>query len=113
MRLETVVIAWKYTKKDFTMRIRLINYNSLFAYYYFSSNIFQFLIYTHKKGLGNNTNIFPSQVQEFPLLDFTLTRQDEMIQKIELQLKKQKEIENQIQQKQQQISETIAKAIYL
>lgn len=55
---------------DFTQRIRLKNFNALCAYYYFRSDFFQYLVYTHKKGLGNNTNIFPSQIREFPMPDW-------------------------------------------
>jgi len=47
---------------DFTLRIRLQNSNPLFAYYYFRTNYFQYLIEVNKKGLGNNTNLFPSQI---------------------------------------------------
>ena len=67
---------------DFTQRIRLKNYNNLFAYYFFRSDFFQYLVYTHKKGLGNNTNIFPSQIQEFPMLDWNETKQAQIVEKI-------------------------------
>ena len=54
---------------DFTDEImKLENYNHLLAYYYFRSDFFQHLITTHKKGLQNH-NIFPSQIQEFPIPD--------------------------------------------
>ena len=96
---------------DFTMRIRLINYNQLFAYYYFRSDFFQYLVYTHKKGLGNNTNIFPSQLQEFPLLNFTLEKQQKIVDKIKTKIDAQKDIENQIKQKQDSISLIIEECI--
>jgi len=96
---------------DFTMRIRLKNYNQLFAYYYFRSDFFQYLVYTHKKGLGNNTNIFPSQLQEFPLLNFTLEKQQKIKQIKEKIVKAQKDIENQIKQKQDSISLIIEECI--
>lgn len=92
---------------DFIMRIRLKNYNPLFAYYYFRSDFFQYLIYTHKKGLGNNTNIFPNQIQEFPLLDFPLEQQQAIAQKIKAQIDNQNFIDEQIKQKQQEISHLI------
>ena len=57
---------------DFTMRIRLKDYNPEFAYYYFRTTYFQYLIEIYKKGLGNNTNIFPIVVREFPMLDISL-----------------------------------------
>jgi restriction endonuclease S subunit len=96
---------------DFTQRIRLVNYNNLFAYYYFRSDFFQYLVYTHKKGLGNNTNIFPSQIQEFPIPDWDDTKQTEIVEKIKSQIDAQNIIDQQIEQKQQQINEIIENAI--
>jgi len=52
---------------DFVMRIRLKEYPPNYAYYFFRSNIFQELINLTKKGLGNNTNIYPSDISELPL----------------------------------------------
>lgn len=96
---------------DFTMRIRLTGINPLFAYYYFRTEIFQHMVYTHKKGLGNNTNIFPSQVKNFPMPDFSDEKQNEIVQKVQLELKKQKNIEVQILEKQKKISKIIEEAI--
>ncbi|OFX32819.1 MAG: hypothetical protein A2X08_06840 [Bacteroidetes bacterium GWA2_32_17] len=96
---------------DFTMRIRLKNYNPLFAYYYFRTDFFQHLIYTHKKGLGNNTNIFPSQIQEFPIPELTIKQQENIVSEIKASIDAQREIEKQIQEKQQEISKIIIDAI--
>lgn len=96
---------------DFTQRIRLTNYNARLAYYYMRSDLFQYLVYTHKKGLGNNTNIFPSQVQEFPIPDWDETKQTEIVNKIKTQIDVQKEIDKQIAEKQAEISAIIEKAI--
>jgi type I restriction enzyme, S subunit len=96
---------------DFTQRIRLTNYNVLFAYYYFRSEFFQYLVYTHKKGLGNNTNIFPSQIQEFSIPDWDDTKQTEIVEKIKTQIDAQNLIDQQIEQKQQQINGIIENAI--
>jgi type I restriction enzyme, S subunit len=96
---------------DFTQRIRLTNYNKLFAYYYFRSEFFQYLVYTHKKGLGNNTNIFPSQIQEFPIPDWDDVKQTETVEKIKTQIDKQNIFDSQIEFKQQEISKIIADAI--
>lgn len=74
---------------DFTMRIRLKNYNPRFAYYYFRTTYFQYLIEINKKGLGNNTNIFPSQIQEFPLIDISLEEQQVIVDEIQSTLNKQ------------------------
>jgi restriction endonuclease S subunit len=96
---------------DFTQRIRLTNYNTLFAYYFFRSEFFQYLVYTHKKGLGNNTNIFPSQIQEFPIPDWNEDKQTEIVEKIKSQIDAQNSIDRQIEEKQQQINEIIENAI--
>ena len=96
---------------DFTQRIRLTNYNFLCAYYYFRSEFFQYLVYTHKKGLGNNTNIFPSQIQEFPIPDWDDTKQAEIVSKIKAQIDAQNSIDQQIAEKRQQINEIIENAL--
>ena len=96
---------------DFTQRIRLINYHHRLAYYYFRSDLFQYLVYTHKKGLGNNTNIFPSQIQEFPIPNWTVKKQTEIVEKIKTKIDTQKEIDQKIEEKQNEISELIENAI--
>lgn len=96
---------------DFTMRIRLKSFSPLLAYYYFRSDFFQYLIYTHKKGLQNQ-NIFPSQIQEFPMPDWDEQKQTQIVQKIKSQLDKQQEIDKQIEEKQRQIEQLIEKAIF-
>lgn len=96
---------------DFTQRIRLQNYNPHLAYYYFRSDLFQYLVYTHKKGLGNNTNIFPSQIQEFPIPDWRIEKQNEITEKIKTQINAQKLIDKQIELKQNAISDLIENAI--
>ena len=96
---------------DFTQRIRLIGFNPLCAYYYLRSDFFQYLIYTHKKGLGNNTNIFPSQIQEFPMPDWDEAKQAQIVEAIKTQLDAQKLIDKQIEAKQQAISKMIEDAI--
>ena len=67
---------------DFTMRIRLKNYSPRFAYYYFRTSYFQYLVEVYKKGLGNNTNIFPVTLQEFPMPDISAERQERIVEKI-------------------------------
>jgi len=96
---------------DFTQRIRLTGFDPLCAYYYFRSDFFQYLVYTHKKGLGNNTNIFPSQIKEFPIPDWDETQQAEIVEAIKSQLDAQKEIDRQIEEKQQAINKIIEDAI--
>ena len=96
---------------DFTMRIRLQNYNPLFAYYYFRTDFFQYLVEINKKGLGNNTNIFPSQIQEFPLLDTPLPRQQKIVDEIKTALDKQEHIRKKIETERAKIDDIIEKAI--
>ncbi len=95
---------------DFTMRIRLKNYNTLFAYYYFRTDYFQYLIEINKKGLGNNTNIFPSQIQEFPMIDNS-KRQQKIVDEIKAGLDKQEEMRKKIDTERNKIDVIIEKAI--
>ena len=81
---------------DFTMRIRLKDYNPEFAYYYFRTAYFQYLIEVYKKGLGNNTNIFPINIQEFPLLDISLDEQQRIVDEIHSEISKQDDIKKRI-----------------
>ena len=81
---------------DFTMRIRLDNYNPYFAYYYFRTSYFQYLIEVYKKGLGNNTNIFPIVVKELPIPNISIKEQKMIVEKIKGDMDKQIEIKKQI-----------------
>lgn len=96
---------------DFTMRIRLQKCNPLFAYYYFRTEYFQYLIEINKKGLGNNTNIFPSQIQELPMIDICVKEQKKIVDEIKAELDKQEEIKNKIKCERDKIDEIIEKAI--
>jgi len=96
---------------DFTMRIRLKNYNSLFAYYYFRTSYFQYLVEINKKGLGNNTNIFPSQIQEFPMINIPLKKQQKIVDEIKTELDKQEEMNKRIEKERNKINEIIEGAV--
>ncbi len=91
---------------DFTMRIELKDYNPLMAYYYFRSIFVQTLIHSQKKGLQNK-NIFPNQVQEFPMPDWSLAKQNKIANIIKTKIDEQKAIDLQIQDKQKQILKLI------
>ncbi len=95
---------------DFTMRIRLHNYNPLFAYYYFRTEYFQHLIHSHKKGLQNK-NIFPSQIQEFPMIDISLKDQQKIVDEIKTELDAQEQMNRKIEFERNKIDEIIEKAI--
>ena len=96
---------------DFIIRIRLLNYNPLFVYYYFRTEYFQYLIEINKKGLGNNTNIFPSQIQEFPIPNIPLPRQQEIVDEIKKELDKQEEIKKQIEEKRDKIDKIVEEVV--
>lgn len=96
---------------DFTMRIRLQNYNPEFAYYYFRTTFFQYLIEIYKKGLGNNTNIFPIVVQELPLIDISLDEQQRIVNSIHKEIEKQDKIESEIISLRRQIDNIITQTI--
>lgn len=95
---------------DFTMRIRLHDYNPLFAYYYFRTEYFQHLIHSNKKGLQNK-NIFPSQIQEFPMIGISLKDQQKIVDEIKTELNKQEIMKQKIETERNKIDEIIEKAI--
>ena len=96
---------------DFTMRIRLKNYNPEFAYYYFRTTYFQYLIEIYKKGLGNNTNIFPIAIREFPMIDISLDEQQRIVNKIHSEINKQFVYQTKITRLRQQIDDLVEKII--
>lgn len=69
---------------DFTMRIRVDAERLLpaFARYCLMSAYFQHLIYVHKKGL-TNANIFPVQLQDFPMLDLPMRQQAAIVEELD------------------------------
>lgn len=89
------------------MRIRLKDYNPEFAYYYFRTTYFQYLIEIYKKGLGNNTNIFPIVVREFPLIDIPVYEQERIVAEIHAEIDKQEKLKAGISDIQQQIDQII------
>lgn len=98
---------------DFTMRIRLNenSYNPTFAYYFMRSCYFQYLIEIYKKGLGNNTNIFPIIIKEFPMPDISLKEQQRIVDEIQSEIKKQDDIKAKIAELRSQIDDIIIKTI--
>ena len=96
---------------DFTMRIRLKNYNTSFAYYYFRTSYFQYLIEVHKKGLGNNTNIFPIAIQDFPIPDISLKKQASIVKEIRTSIDKLKILKEENVSLQNEIRSTIMDAL--
>lgn len=97
---------------DFTMRIRLKDYNPEFAYYYFRTTFFQYLIEIYKKGLGNDTNIFPIVVREFPFIDISTSEQDRIVEEIHAEIAQQEKLKADISELQKQIDQIVADIIF-
>lgn len=92
---------------QFIMKIEL-NDKSLTNYfhYYMQSSYFQLTVEKFKKGMGNMTNIFVSQVKDFPIL-YDEQKVSEISAEIKSQLDKQNEIDKLIEEKQQLIDKII------
>lgn len=72
---------------DFVIRMHVSNnYLPKFVYYYFRTSFFQHLIECYKKGLGNTTNIFPSQLEKFPVPSVPLEIQQKAVNELDKQL---------------------------
>lgn len=95
---------------DFTMRIRLNIHNVKFAYYYFRTTYFQYLIEINKKGVQNQ-NIFPRQIQEFPMLDISNEQQDKIVEEIQSEICEQQEIKVKVRKLREKIDDIIRLAI--
>ena len=98
---------------DFIIRMRFDEtvINPDFAYFYFRSNYFQYLVEINKKGLGNNTNIFPNQVQEFPIPYLSLDEQQVIVDRVNVELNRQHEIAKAIKAKQEKITRILNELI--
>jgi restriction endonuclease S subunit len=96
---------------DFIMRVRLRDYNIRFACCYLRTSYFQYLIEVYKKGLGNNTNIFPTVIQEFPIIDISLAKQQCIVDEIQSEIAKQDEIKAHITDLRRQIDRIIEGAL--
>lgn len=98
---------------DFLIRIRVNEQlvNPLFAYYYFRTDYFQYLVEINKKGLGNNTNIFPNNLQDFPFPDISLTEQEKIVNQVKDKMHEQDSIMNTIKSKRNIIQQKIEEAI--
>lgn len=97
---------------DFTMRIRMNPQKCIpeFAYYYFRSTYFQYLIEIYKKGLQNQ-NIFPVVIQEFPMLDISLEEQQRIVAEIHSEIIKQNNIKSEIAILRAKIDEIVEETI--
>lgn len=66
---------------DFVIRIRPDPKRLLpgFLYFILMSSYYQHLVYGEKKGLGNNTNIFPNQLHDFPIIEASVSEQEKIV----------------------------------
>lgn len=97
---------------DFTMRLRFNDtMNPEFAVYFFRSIMFQSQVEREKRGMGNMTNIFPSQVERFLTVECSRAQQDKLAVEIATELdtleKERKKIEAGRQEIQRLVEETI------
>jgi type I restriction enzyme S subunit len=65
----------------------------------------------YKMGLGNNTNIFPIVIQEFPIPDISPDDQHVIVNEIQSEIAKQDDIQNQISELRSQIDDIIIETI--
>jgi len=69
------------------------------------------LIEINKKGLGTNTNIFPSQIQEFPLIDISTKTQQKIVDEIKAELDNQEGVKKKIETERNKIDMIIEKVV--
>ncbi|MBQ5153293.1 restriction endonuclease subunit S domain-containing protein [Macrococcoides caseolyticum] len=96
---------------DFVIRIQLENYNPKFAYYLFRTKIYQKLIEIYKKGLGNNTNIFPNVIKDFPLISENISEQNRIVNEISSKIQENKQCIHQMRVLLDSIEDLIKKNI--
>lgn len=98
---------------DFIIRIRVDEekYNPFFVYYFTRTEYFQYLVEINKKGLGNNTNIFPNILNYFPIPDISLEEQQKIIDEVDKKINEQKEIDIQILKEQSKIEKILLEII--
>lgn len=65
----------------------------------------------YKKGLGNNTNIFPIVVREFPLIDISVPEQNRIVEEIHVEISKQEKLKGDISKLQKQIDQIVEEGI--
>lgn len=79
----------------------------------FRTEIFQKLIEIYKKGLGNNTNIFPNVLKDFPLLNEDEAVQEKIANDIFSKIQENKVNNNKIKKTLVSIEEIIKNTIIL
>jgi type I restriction enzyme M protein len=97
---------------DFTMRLRFSGeVNSRFAWYFMRSVMFQSQIEREKRGMGNMTNIFPSQVERLLIVESPRDRQDAVAAEVAAELKRREDALRSIESRRREIDALIEAAI--
>jgi len=98
---------------DFTMRIRPDSekINPQYLYYYMISFLFQPFVEMKKKGMGNMTNIFPSQVETVPLICPSLKEQNRIVNKIEAKITEQRNLQMKLNRLELEIERIVAESL--
>jgi type I restriction enzyme S subunit len=95
---------------QFVMKIGLKkNVNVQYIHYYMQSIFFQLTVEKFKKGMGNMTNIFVSQLKDFPIL--LSENQQKIVDEIKIKLDKQEAIKKAITEERNKIDEIIENSI--
>lgn len=93
------------------LRVNTKLYNPLFLTYFLRSILGAFQIERDFTGATNQIELYSSEIENFDIPDFTLEQQAEIVEAIKSQLDEQKEINRQIEEKQQAIYKIIEDAI--
>ncbi len=93
------------------IRLNETKYNPLFLTYFLRSILGTFQIERDYTGSTNQIELYSAEIEYFDIPDFSLAKQAEMVEKIKTQIDAQNLIDQQIEQKQQEISAIIEKAI--
>lgn len=93
---------------DFIIRLKIDNrYLPKFIYYYIRTYLFQYFVETNKKGLGNNTNIFPNQIKYFLVPNIDFEEQKKICNKIDNLINENNKINDVINSKRKEIQTLI------
>jgi type I restriction enzyme S subunit len=97
---------------DFTMRIipNPKKINPRYLYYYTKSFLFRQLVELEKKG-KNILNIFPSQIETFPIICLSLVEQNEIVREIETRIEQQQNLERDIKRLRNEIDSVVEESL--
>ncbi len=93
------------------IRVDENKYSPLFLTYFLRSIMGAFQIERDYTGATNQIELYANEIENFDIPDISLNEQNKIVEKIKSRIDAQKEIDNQIEEKQNEISELIEKAI--